>query len=305
VIDRYDHRVEIRQIEAVLAVVENGSFRKAARQLYIGQPTLSHHVHSLEAELGVSLFERSATGATLTRAGEQLLPRFDRVLTTIAQLDQEATELADGGAGRVRVAAVSAAIAPGVIPALQELQSTHPRLRITLTELQPSAIEDAVHIGVVDIGVVARSGTATATEDHEVLLTGSNELLVPSGSTLVAAGSITREQLVDEQVILLPRGHLLRKLADGYFPDDALRNAYEVSHQSTVEHLVGAGLGIALAPQRPQRENDATVCLRVADARLDWTLLMITKHAPSAVVAVAAAALRRSFGGMVAAALPS
>lgn len=298
----YDHEVDIRQIEAVLAIAENGSFRKAARQLYLGQPTLSQHVRSLEVELGMALFERSATGATLTRAGEQLIPRFNRVLATIGQLDQEAAELAAGGAGRVRIAAVSAAIAPGVIPALQQLQSTHPRLRITLAELQPSAIEEAVHSGVVDIGVVARPGTGTPVDENEVLQTGSIGLIIPSGSRLVAASSITRDRLVDEQVILLPHGHLLRKLTDGYFPDGALRNAYEVSHQTTVEHLVGAGLGIALGPYRTPRQNDLTVYRPIADAQLDWTLLMITHHAPSAVAAVVASALRRSFRDLAAAA---
>ncbi|WP_415972418.1 LysR family transcriptional regulator [Rhodococcus sp. 077-4] len=294
--------MEIRQIQAVLAIAENGSFRKAARQLYLGQPTLSQHVRSLEVELGVALFERSAAGATLTRAGEQLIPRFTRVLATIGQLDQEAAELAAGGAGRVRVAAVSAAIAPAVIPALQQLQSTHPRLGITLTELLPSAIEEAVRSGVAEIGVVARSGIATPVEEHEVLQTGTIGLLVSSSSRLAAVGSITRDQLIDEQVILLPHGHLLRKFADGYFPDGMLRNAYEVSHHSTVEHLVSAGLGIALGPYRTPRRNDPTVYRPIADAQLDWTLLMTTHSTPSAVAAVVASAISRSFRDLAAAA---
>src|ERR1700761_6436171 len=61
--------VHTRQLRYFLAVAESGSFRHAARQLYVTQPALSRSIKQLEASLGVRLFERSTRGTELTGAG--------------------------------------------------------------------------------------------------------------------------------------------------------------------------------------------------------------------------------------------
>lgn len=61
--------VRTRQLRYFLAVAESGSFRHAARQLYVTQPALSRSIKQLEASLGVRLFERSTRGTELTGMG--------------------------------------------------------------------------------------------------------------------------------------------------------------------------------------------------------------------------------------------
>jgi len=95
--------VEIRELQAFVAVAEEGSLSAAARTLHLSQSALSQTVLSLERQLGVRLLSRSSTGVTLTEAGSVLL-REGRGL--IAQHDRvlaEVTSLAVAGPGVLRI----------------------------------------------------------------------------------------------------------------------------------------------------------------------------------------------------------
>jgi DNA-binding transcriptional LysR family regulator len=86
--------MELRQLEAFVAAAEERNFSKAARRLRISQPPLSRRIQELEKELGVTLFRRAANGATLTPAGEALLPLAIAVVGKAADL-----QAAAGGLG--------------------------------------------------------------------------------------------------------------------------------------------------------------------------------------------------------------
>ena len=72
--------MEIQHLREFAAIAETGSFSKAARRLRIAQPPLSRHIRQLEDELGIKLFERSATGVRITREGSLLLQQADTAM---------------------------------------------------------------------------------------------------------------------------------------------------------------------------------------------------------------------------------
>ncbi|MGM7313951.1 LysR family transcriptional regulator [Enterococcus casseliflavus] len=78
--------MNIQQMRIVQAIADHGSFREAAKRLYLSQPSLSQAVKELETELEVQLFERTNQGARLTAEGSEFLDHAQPILSQVAQL---------------------------------------------------------------------------------------------------------------------------------------------------------------------------------------------------------------------------
>ncbi|MCB5955892.1 LysR family transcriptional regulator [Enterococcus sp. CWB-B31] len=79
--------MNIKQMKYVVAVADNGSFREAAKKLFITQPSLSNGIKELEDELGVNLFTRTNKGALLTEEGIAFLESAEKILTQLSLLE--------------------------------------------------------------------------------------------------------------------------------------------------------------------------------------------------------------------------
>jgi DNA-binding transcriptional LysR family regulator len=86
--------LDSRSLVQFIAVAETQSFRQAAERLHLSQPPLSRAIRALEERLGVALFERSATGVTMTPAGRHLLPRARRILRLLDEAHAELRAMA-------------------------------------------------------------------------------------------------------------------------------------------------------------------------------------------------------------------
>lgn len=85
--------MNIQQMKYVVAVANNGSFREAAKKMFITQPSLSNGIRELEEEIGVSLFIRTNKGASLTEEGLVFLEHAEKVLTQMEMLENRYQEV--------------------------------------------------------------------------------------------------------------------------------------------------------------------------------------------------------------------
>ncbi len=99
--------MDLRQLRYFTAIVEQGSFSKAATKLRVAQPALSQHLRHMEDELGVALLHRGTRGVLPTEAGERLLLRARAILAEFARIARQRP-----GRDRPRPAARSASACP-------------------------------------------------------------------------------------------------------------------------------------------------------------------------------------------------
>lgn len=144
--------MEIRHLQALVAVSEHGSFSAAADALGTVQSNISAHVARLEKELGTLLVDRSA--ARLTAEGEVVVARAYRVLAEIDALSADVGALREEVAGTVRIGVVGT-IARWITPVLLgDLADLHPKLRLVVADGTTSGLEPQLAAGRFDMAVL-------------------------------------------------------------------------------------------------------------------------------------------------------
>jgi DNA-binding transcriptional LysR family regulator len=146
--------VGLRELRAVLAVAELGSFRRAAAELGYTQSALSHQVSALEAALGWPLFHRPGGRAQvrLTPAGEAVCRRARRALSEVEAVAADAEQAERGQSVRVRVG-VSQTTAAEIMPAaLRAFRDDHPGVEVVLSDTEDSQLgRNALRRGDLDL----------------------------------------------------------------------------------------------------------------------------------------------------------
>ncbi|HML47960.1 MAG TPA: LysR family transcriptional regulator, partial [Clostridia bacterium] len=99
--------MELKQLQAFIAIAEEGSITAAARRLHIAQPPLSQQLKQLEQELGVQLIQRGARHCTLTEAGKHLFGRAQELLSLAAETKQSVGEMAGDDRMPLRIGMIS------------------------------------------------------------------------------------------------------------------------------------------------------------------------------------------------------
>lgn len=147
--------MDLRKLEYVIAVAEEGGFRPAARRLYTAQPPLSAAIRQLESELRVTLFERSTKGVVPTEAGWELVRRAREIL---AQVDaaRDAVRLGADRRRVLKVAVLNGELVAGELtaPILMDLRTKLENTEVLLHETTFTDQVESLRRGAVDIAFV-------------------------------------------------------------------------------------------------------------------------------------------------------
>ncbi len=144
--------MNLRQLQYVLAVAEERSFSKAAKKLFIAQPSLSQYIQNLEQQMGVELFDRTSTPIQITYAGELYIETARKILDLNRQLNQKIADVADLKKGRLIIGLSPyrcAYLIPSVFPIFYQ---KFPGIQIVLVEkTSKTELEDLARKGEIDI----------------------------------------------------------------------------------------------------------------------------------------------------------
>lgn len=154
--------MKLNQLRDMVAIVERGSLRAAARHLELAQPALTRSIRTLEHELGTTLFEREARGMVLTPMGKLFYLRASSVVNELRRAREELEQTSGDMQGTV-VAGLSIMPHVGMLPsALPAFRKKFPMVKLKIIEGLYPAIEVGLRDGSIDFYLGASPHTSPA-----------------------------------------------------------------------------------------------------------------------------------------------
>ncbi|MFE5039003.1 LysR family transcriptional regulator [Streptomyces sp. NPDC056683] len=179
--------MELRELRAFVAVVEEGGLSAAARRLHVSQPALSQTISGLERQLGVRLLVRGSSGVKATEAGTTLLGEARAVLARHDQAVRVMAGYAGPGGGALRIG-IPLELPSGLLdPALAELAAAYPETRVQARHLSTAEQLAALRAGELDVGFLRERPSGP---EFDALLVVREKLgvLVAAGQAAELAG---------------------------------------------------------------------------------------------------------------------
>ncbi|NMA99762.1 MAG: LysR family transcriptional regulator [Phyllobacteriaceae bacterium] len=233
----------------ILLLAETGSIGRAAEREGIASSAVSRRVSDLEARLGVVLFDRSAHGVRLTKAGEAYAEGCRTVLRSIADLDAIMTDFGSGQRGSLRLACTSSALTGRLPELLAKFATRHPGIEINISEMGAAKALLALDEGQADVAIVSDNYDFTRFdikpfEDERIWVLVPPEH--PLAEDIEPRKAIPFGQLLDHPIVGIHHaGSLDRLLAEAAAKAGReLIEALRVESFPALVRMVEAGFGI-------------------------------------------------------------
>lgn len=236
------------QLQYLEASIRTGSFRRAAVELRVAQPTISTQVQRLEEDLGLVLLIRGAYGVRPTYAAEQILPHLQAALRAENAMRQEASSIGGLREGLIHMAAVTAA-SQTILPTLvQRIQTDHPGVHFQVTELGSHDVREGVAEGKFDLGMMTRFQSEPDDGMRYVnLAEGRLVLMVPEDNPLAELDHIRGSDLAGQRVIVYTLPSLNRRAFEYLTEGVEVNPVCYTDSSETATRMARAGVGVTIA----------------------------------------------------------
>ncbi len=242
--------MELRTLRYFLAVAEALNFNRAARQLNIAQPALSQQIRQLEAELGVTLIDRSRRQIQLTLAGQILKEDAGKLLGGAEMVIRTVRRAARGEIGRLVIGFVPGTswLIPGIV---NSFRASYPAVDLDFEELAGDDPFQALAKETIDLAIMLEGAEGKENIASRLLNRAPLVLAIPQTNPLATSNDqrVSWEELAGENLVMFAR-KIQPRLYDRFI--DKLRATglnpaivKEVSQLETAFNLVAAGRGIA------------------------------------------------------------
>ncbi|MEX2659178.1 MAG: LysR family transcriptional regulator [Acidimicrobiales bacterium] len=239
--------MDLRQLAALTAVADTGTFSAAADVLHTVQSNVSTHIARLERELGAILVDRAA--GRLTEEGEAVVARARRIAGELDALVADVASLRSDVTGNVHLGVIGTTGRWLMPPLLRAMDEQHPGVGVSVLEgnttaLLPSLLSGSLELALVNLPV----------DDPDIELTPLFEedliVVAPTGHPLAAREEVTLAELADHELLLTPPGTSIRVDLDraAAAAGVALKAKAELDGVRLIASLTFEGFGAAVLP---------------------------------------------------------
>lgn len=242
-------RMNIRDLQYLVALSETNHFGQAAKLCHVSQPTLSTQIKKLEQELAVTLVERDNKRVILTEIGQTIIEHAKDVLTTVDSIKNIARQATDPESGTLTLGLIPT-IGPYLLPyAVKAIKARFPELTLYLLEAKTEDLKSMLKTGKIDAAIMA-----LPVDDERLSYTALYHeaffAALPVNHPLAKKTSLTLDEITPNEIMLLEDGHCLR---DQALDICQLRNSSDVNEfkatsLETLRQMVISGVGVTLLP---------------------------------------------------------
>ena len=281
----------LTELRYIVAVAQHRHFGHAAEECHVSQPTLSVAVKRLEDELGVTLFERNHGTITVTPAGERIITQAQKALSEAAAVKEIAVASRDELDAPLRLGAIYT-IGPYLLPALiPTISEQAPNMPLLVEENYTAVLTEKLKKGELDVIIIATEFNDKGVETLPIY-DEQFVVLLPISHPLSQKQKISTDELADETVLLLGKGHCFRDqvleacpmCAPNLEERQCLQKTLEGASLETIRMMVTSGVGITVLP-----------CTAAGADRYSERLLTIRRFAGSAPHRTVSLAWRQNF----------
>ena len=241
----------LTDLRYLVALARERHFGRAAEKCHVSQPTLSVAVKKVEEELGVQLFERSASEVKITETGRRIVVQAEKVLMEATQIHEIAAAGKDPLAGPLRVGVIYTIgpyLLPRLIPRVHELA---PRMPLIIHENYTARLVEVLKRGELDVIIISlpleEAGIVAQPVYDEPF-----RVLMPAAHAWTQGTQVDAQQLAEDQLLLLGAGNCFRDQVLEVCPAcrnlGGLQRTLEGSSLETIRHMVATGLGVTVLP---------------------------------------------------------
>lgn len=248
--------MDFKELLYVLKIAETKNITRAAEELFISQPALSHFLSKTERELGAKLFDRAASPLALTLSGEAYVRAAKKILAVSHNLHEELKDIESLKSGHITLGippSRAAAVLPHVAAPLKE---KYPTLTLETLERASDILLAAVRSGQADFALLPADKME---DDLEGEILCEEELFMVGLEGSVPEAAVKDGRIIDFEAlaalaplpfVLLKKNHGIRRTCDTIFREFglAVKVAFETSSNETALRLAAAGLGVAIVP---------------------------------------------------------
>jgi DNA-binding transcriptional LysR family regulator len=244
--------MDLRQLEMVIAVADNGSFTRAGQELHVAQSAISRKVKMLEDEFGEFLFKRVSKRVYVTPAGETLLIYARKIFQDLRNASLEISELARLERGQLRIGAGMIACTYILPPVLEKFRALYPRIDLQVVTGPTNVLVSNLRANLIELGVLT---LPIRYRDLKVLPLWTEEMVVVTSvkhPVLAKKQSIKAEELSNYPLITFPKNAHTRAVVDAFFRETGVtaRIVMEAENVATIKPLIKMDLGVSIIPFR-------------------------------------------------------